>query len=78
MRNLHKQINLAYARKNEQLYPYRSADLRPDWETKYVSPFTGWSAGSIQFILTFIVVIEHTILDRRFMTLTPFENQLFP
>ncbi|PRA43909.1 hypothetical protein CQ061_27135 [Paenibacillus sp. MYb67] len=28
MRNLHKQINLAYARKNEQLYPYISADLK--------------------------------------------------
>ena len=39
MRNLHKQINLAYARKIEQLYPYMSAKLRSDWETKSVPPF---------------------------------------
>lgn len=38
MRNLHKQINLVYARKIEQLYPYISADLRPDWETGCFHP----------------------------------------
>lgn len=74
MRNLHKQINLAYARKNEQLHPYISTDLRPDWETGCFHPASEWSAGIIQFMLTFIVVMEHTILDRRFMTLTPFKK----
>jgi len=38
MRNLHKQTNLAYARKIEQLYPYLSAEFRPDWETRCFHP----------------------------------------
>lgn len=78
MRNLHKQINLAYARKNEQLYPYISADLRSTGKLDVSHTVSEWSAGIIQFMFTFIVVIEHTILDRRFMTLTPFKNQLLP
>lgn len=74
MRNLHKQINLAYARKNEQLYPYISADLRSTGKPDVSHTASELSAGIIQFMLTFIVVIEHTILDRRFMTLTPFKK----
>lgn len=75
MRNLHKQINLAYARKNESSYIpiYRQISDR-NGKLDVSHTVSEWSAGIIQFMLTFIVVIEHTILDRRFMTLTPFKK----